>query len=70
MDLEKIKYKIQPTFPDRMETQSNGYITYLKYADPLLSLLIQAPEASDLQLQNPIKQVETNKQHTRIQTCN
>ena len=48
MDLEQIKYIIQPTFLDQMEMQSNEYITYLKYVDPLLSLLIQALESSDL----------------------
>ena len=42
----------------------------MQYANPLLSLLIQAPESSDLQLQNAVKQVETIKQHMRIQTYN
>ena len=50
--------------------QVNRWITYLKYADPLLSLLIQAPESLDLQLKNPVKQVETSKYHMRIQTYN
>ena len=30
VDLEKIKYRIQPTFLDQMEMQSSGQITYLK----------------------------------------
>ena len=70
MDLEQIKYRIQPTFLDQMEMQNNGYITYLKYADPLLSLLIQALESSDVQLQKPVKQLETRKQHMCIQKYN
>ena len=68
VDLEQIKYIIQSTFQDQMEMQSSGYITYLKYPDPLLSLLIQAPKSSYLQLQNPVKNVETRKQHMCIQT--
>ena len=50
--------------------QVNRYITYLQYESPLLSLLIQAPESSDLQLQNPIKHVEIGKQYMHIQTYN
>ena len=68
VDLEKIKYRIESTFLDQTEMQRNIYITYLKYADPLFSLLIEAPKSSDLQLQNTVKQVETRKQHMCIQT--
>ena len=50
--------------------QVNRYITYLQYANPLLSLLIQALEPLDIQLQNLVKHVETSKQYMRIQKYN
>ena len=40
------------------------------FANPLLSLLIQALEPSNIQLQNPIKQVEISKQYMCIQPYN
>ena len=48
VDLEQIKYTIQPTFLDQLEIKVNIYITYLQYENPLISLLIQAPESLDL----------------------
>ena len=66
VDLEQIKYIIHPTFLDQIKTQVNRYITYLQYANPLLSFFIQAPDPSDLQLQNPVEHVETSKQYMRI----
>ena len=46
--------------------QVNRYITYMKYANPLLSLLIQDPKPSDLELQNPVEKMETRKQYKHI----
>ena len=66
VDLEQIKYKIQPTFLNYMEMQVNRSITYLIFANPLLSLLIQAPEPSNIELQNPVEKVETSKQYLCI----
>ena len=68
VDLEQIKYTIKSTFLDQTEMQVNKYITYLQYANPLLSLLIQAWEPSDFLLQNPVEKVEIDKQYMRIQT--
>ena len=68
MDLEQIKYILQSTFLDQIEIQVNRLITYLQYAKPLLSFFIQAPESSDIQLQNSIKEVETRKQYMCIKT--
>ena len=70
MDLEQIKYIIQSTFLDQIKMKDNRYITYLQYENPLLFLFIQAPEYLDIQLQNPVKQVETRKQCMCIQTYN
>ena len=53
LDIEQIKYIIQSTFLDQIEMQANIYITYMMSANPILSLLIQAPEPSDPELQNP-----------------
>ena len=66
VDLEQIKYIIQSTFLEQIEMQGNRYITYLRPANHLLSLLIQAPEPSNLELQNPVEQVETSKQYMCI----
>ena len=66
VDLEQIKYTIQYTFLDQIEMQVKRYITYLRSANPILSLLIQAPESSDLQLQNLAKKVEIGKQYMYI----
>ena len=66
VDLEQIKYIIQSNFLDQIEMQVHICITYLRFANHLLSLLIQALEPLDLELQNPIEQVEARKHYMCI----
>ena len=68
MDLEKIKYIVQSAFLDQSEMQVNQIYHLPKICNPLLSLLIQYPNSSDIQLQNHVEKVETSKQYMHIQT--